>query len=191
MFKKKLPFIIFALVAISLGIWAFFIFKQRNSVPMDNAEKIEQPQQIGEQAQKESKDEQAEENEDDTALSDLDENSSEDSDENLLADENTEIEKTNLLEIYNTDCDNKCDKYDDSEEFKYCQEICGFNSKDKDEENSKNCDNLSDLEKDYCLKDLAISEKDLEMCEEIEDSSILKACRNRITEDILDSQPQL
>ncbi|HRY27852.1 MAG TPA: hypothetical protein P5323_01815 [Candidatus Moranbacteria bacterium] len=189
--SNKIIAVIFAAIFISLSVWGFSVFKNRNSSPTDNAEEIKQPEtQAEEQTQEESADEQADESEIDTDSSDQDENSDEDLDEEFSDDEDTAIEKTNLLEISSKDCSNECEDFDDSEEFKYCKEVCGLNSEytGKKDESSNDCDDLSGLKKDYCLKDLAISEKDFAMCKEIEDAGILKVCRNRITEDIIDSQ---
>jgi hypothetical protein len=89
------------------------------------------------------------------------------------------------LYVTSGDCDNSCVKFkDNSEDFKYCQEVCGdipvSEKKSKDE-----CTSLSGLEKDYCFRDLAVSKKDGQICEEIKDLRVKKVCKNRVVEEIL------
>lgn len=186
MVKNKLSVAIFTILAISLGIWAFFIFRERNTQPVNNLTENSREERFQNDAdQTEVESEETEE-----ILSDSENPPSEEDADNeeFLDNEDTAIEKTNLFEISSENCDNDCKNFDEKEELEYCREFCGLDSDSNEEDD--NCNKLSGLKKDYCLKDLAVREKDLEMCEEIEDSGILKACRNRITEDILDSQPQ-
>lgn len=82
------------------------------------------------------------------------------------------------------ECDSECEGLE-SEELEYCRQICGLAAVKKDGEN---CGDLEGLKKDYCFKDLAVAEKDYEICEKIKDSGIKKTCQNRITEDIFDEQ---
>jgi len=184
MLKNKLPFIIFTIAIVGLLIWVFFVFKERNILPVNNfVQKTEQQQtQNEDQKQTNSSDQQTSKN---SAAASLDSTSNYDE---FSSDENIPIEKTNLTEVSSKDCDNNCKNFTDSEKIKYCQEVCGFAPAKKETPKKEGCDALSDLEKDYCLKDFAISKKDLTICEKIEDSGIQKTCRNRITEDILDSQ---
>lgn len=186
--KNKLILVIFAVAIVCLLIWAFFIFRQRNALPPTDTEELknEQQTQVDDQTTL-SNDVEVKKDEKTSVSSDSENNSSDESDPSDIT--NEEIEKTNLTEVSSEDCDNRCEDFDDSEEFEYCQEVCDIAAVKKDEKN-KDCDNLSDLEKDYCLKDLAIKEKDLEICKKIEDLSIEKTCRNRITEDILDASQQ-
>lgn len=187
--SSKISVTIFAAIFISLSVWGFFIFRGRDTQPSENI--VEESQ---EQTQNEVRNEEElieeKESKDEVMPPGSDEISNKDSAKDLPDNKDSEIEKTNLLEISHADCDNDCKDYDDSEEFRYCQEVCGLNSKKDDDANNKDCGNLSGLKKDYCLKDLAINERNLEMCEKIEDSGILKVCRNRITEDILDLQQE-
>ena len=184
MFKNKLPFIIFAIAIAGLLIWGFFVSKKRNTLPADNfVQKTEKQQaQNGDQAQNNSSDQQTNENSDAASL-----DSTSNSDE-FSSDENVPLEKTNLTEVSSKDCDNNCKNFTNSKELKYCQEVCGLVPTQEESKKNKGCDTLTDLEKDYCLKDGAVNAKDFKICEEIEDTGIQKTCRNRITEDILDSQ---
>lgn len=193
MLKNKLPFIILFIAILGLLLWVFFVFKERNSLPAGDAEKNSPLQtQNNEQAQTEFDDEINEgENEIDSSDSDDETDSDEDLSDSDISD--SEIEKTNLLEVSSQDCNNKCKDFSNSKELEYCREICNISTENEKsdesaEKNIGNCAGLSDLKKDYCLKDLAIQEKDSEICKKIEDSGIEKTCRNRITEDILDAK---
>ncbi len=101
-----------------------------------------------------------------------------------LADEDLAGEGDEFLQISKQDCDNGCKEYTEKEDLDYCKQVCGLSAIN---EKADGCDALEDLEKDYCLKDLAVSKKDLKICDEIEDSGIKKTCKNRVTEDILDT----
>jgi len=93
----------------------------------------------------------------------------------------------NLAHITTEHCDNNCDAFSlDFNLLEYCQQVCGI-APIKD---VSNCDNKSDIEKDYCLKDLAIGKKDSKLCEGILDANIKLTCQNRILEDSLESQPR-
>lgn len=81
------------------------------------------------------------------------------------------------------DCTRECEPYkDNSEELEYCQNVCGLSPPATTED----CGNLSGLEKDYCIKDIATKEKNLEKCNEIEDSKIKETCQNRIQEEFIE-----
>lgn len=90
-----------------------------------------------------------------------------------------------LFNVSAADCDNECQNFKDSAtNLKYCQQVCGLSPTT----NNSSCENKTELEKDYCLKDLAVSKKDFKICDQIKDGGIKKTCRNRITEDIIESQ---
>jgi hypothetical protein len=94
---------------------------------------------------------------------------------------NTEEQKSGT-NISSDDCDNECASYSGSQ-LEYCQQVCGLAAPQQNA--SDNCDNLSGLNKDYCLKDLAVSKKDYKICNQIQDSNIKKTCTNRVTEDLI------
>lgn len=101
--------------------------------------------------------------------------------------------KSSSLEITITpsDCDNECSEFKKDNELEYCKEVCGLAStvEENTEKNvSNNCGSINGLQKDYCLKELAVKNKDFKTCEVIVDSGVKKACKNRITEDIIESQ---
>lgn len=92
-------------------------------------------------------------------------------------------ENTFYINVTPPDCMRECEPYQyDPKELEYCKNVCGLSSPD-----TRNCDILSGLEKDYCIKDTAIEEKDMTMCDDIEDAKIKETCKNRIQEDILEN----
>ncbi|HRZ95251.1 MAG TPA: hypothetical protein P5262_01645 [Candidatus Moranbacteria bacterium] len=97
------------------------------------------------------------------------------------------------VEFAPKDCDNNCSRFKKDSEKEYCQEICGTKTffEDAEEEggSSGDCASEKGVQKDYCLKDIAVGNKDYKTCNEIKDANIKKSCQNRITEDILESQP--
>ncbi len=96
-----------------------------------------------------------------------------------------------FLEIMPEDCNENCQAFkDDETDFEYCQQICGLTDRQEDLEDNA-CDELDGLEKDYCLKDLAIENQDLSICEKITDKNVVKTCANRIWEDILENSPEI
>lgn len=99
---------------------------------------------------------------------------------------NTNVNTPSREEISSKDCKNDCVNYKSNEEnYKYCQQVCGDISPSK-KESEADCANLSGLEKDYCWRDLAVSKLNSSFCGKISDSKLQSACRNRITEELLD-----
>ena len=103
-----------------------------------------------------------------------------------------EIKSSSIeITILPSDCDSECSKFEKKDELEYCKEVCGLANVDQENvENKKpdSCENTNGLQKDYCLKDLATQNNDFKICDQISDSGIKKACKNRITEDILEKQ---
>ncbi|HPN96288.1 MAG TPA: hypothetical protein PLK35_00830 [Candidatus Moranbacteria bacterium] len=105
--------------------------------------------------------------------------------------------ETLKITVTPSDCDKECSKFEKDEELEYCQEVCNIveyeeedeNEEENDEEN-ENCDDKNGLQKDYCLKDLAIDKEDFKICDTINDSGVKKTCQNRITEDLLDPEEE-
>jgi len=155
---------------IALGIWGFPILHNRY-VGSDDANV---------QTQQDANKEETTENKDG------DEDSGQ-MPEQEVTEEDTEglnTEDDSFLEISKQDCDSHCKEYTETEDLDYCKQVCGLSAVS---EKADGCDALEDLEKDYCLKDLGISKKDLKICDQIEDNGVKKACKNRVTEDILES----
>jgi len=112
-------------------------------------------------------------------------NVNENRNQNANVNSNDNNNTTDLKEVTSKDCGNDCVKFkDNAASYKYCQQVCGdtpASQKSSEEE----CASLAGLEKDYCLKDLAISKKDFVICNKIQDAKIKKVCKNRITEDLI------
>lgn len=122
--------------------------------------------------------------------------------EQEIVNENTNIQTNNTatgeiksssigITILPSDCDSECSEFEKKDELEYCKEVCGLSNVDQENaENKKpdNCENTNGLQKDYCLKGLATQKNDFKICDQISDSGIKKACKNRITEDILEKQ---
>lgn len=90
-----------------------------------------------------------------------------------------------LAHITTEHCDNGCQAFAmDFKLLEYCQQVCGI----APVKEVSNCDDKNNIEKDYCLKDLAIAKKDFSLCGPINDANVKLTCQNRITEDIIESQ---
>ncbi len=110
--------------------------------------------------------------------------------ENLLNNETTatqtEITAENLdffINITPPDCTRECEPYKYNEkELRYCQNVCGLSpATDKED-----CDKLEGLEKDYCFKNTATIDKDLQVCEKITDTKLKESCQKRVQEDFIE-----
>lgn len=87
------------------------------------------------------------------------------------------------IDITLTDCTNECESYeDDNKKLEYCQNVCGLSSI----EDINDCEKLEKLERDYCIKNKAIVDKDFKLCEEITDAKIKETCQHRIQEDFFE-----
>ncbi len=82
------------------------------------------------------------------------------------------------------DCENECEGYalDDAEQ-KYCLAYCGLHQETLYQ---SGCEALTGQEKDFCLKDKALKEKNPETCATISDSALRKSCEARIAEELFD-----
>lgn len=107
------------------------------------------------------------------------------SQENSSSDNGTVAPQNGQPNIANADCDNNCAQFKGNpDNLTYCQEVCGLRPiSPKDSEGQ--CENLTGLNKDACWRDLAVSKKDISICDKISDSKLQKVCRNRVTEEIL------
>ena len=91
-------------------------------------------------------------------------------------------EETTAYDITTEDCASKCENIKITKKKNYCNQICGFTTNTP----TQSCDNLTDLEKDYCIQNQSIVEKDMNGCSQISDAGIKKQCQNRISEDFMD-----
>ncbi len=95
-----------------------------------------------------------------------------------------DIQGDTLAHITPQHCNDNCRAFAiDLKLFEYCEQSCGISPI----KNVSNCDGKKNLEKDYCNKDLAINKKDSALCEKITDGNIKQACKNRISQDIIES----
>lgn len=120
-------------------------------------------------------------------------------DEEADAEEDAPDEPVEFIEITGRDCSERCEDFSDKEEKRYCEEVCGlepdngsFHPEDDEDgfpeaPDASECDALSSLERDYCLKDAAIAGHDPSLCDRIEDAALLRTCRNRIAQELLES----
>jgi cytoskeletal protein RodZ len=113
----------------------------------------------------------------------------ENNNQNSIGSEAT-LESSSLkITVSPTDCDNGCSKFEKDTELEYCKQACGISAASQTaKEIPANCEEKNGLQKDYCLKDLGIANKDFKICDQIQDDGIKKTCQNRITEDIIESQ---
>lgn len=166
---SKILFFIFIIAFFAIMFWGYSIFKERNSFSQEKKSSL-----IINSEQ---------ENEIDEDKNDLNE------EENIINDDETNndssTENDSFLQVTADDCKKECKDFQDPDDVSYCKEICGLSATKKD---SSGCDMLESLEKDYCFKDKAISEKNPKICDKIEDYGIKKACQNRLLEDIVDNQ---
>lgn len=172
--SSKIIFTIFTLTFLGIAYWSFPIIKNRYfshpNIPDDN----QQTEQVNDSAQPDTI------NPTDSKPQTVDPQSG--AIPQITPDE---TKNNSLLNITTAVCDSGCKPFiEDKKELQYCQEVCGL-SPVPIEKNS-NCDNQNGLDKDYCLKDLAVSKKDFSTCEQIKDGNIKKTCKNRITEDMID-----
>jgi len=159
--KNKIFLIIYIILATALAYWTYPIIKDRYSSSTIEIEESGQDQS-------------------DSYEIDLEEM---EKDEDMDNEEDDENETNEFLEITHEDCENNCAEFETEIDRQYCRQICGLAPLKKISEN--NCEDLTGLEKDYCLKDLAVAKKDFNVCQEIKDKNIRETCQNRITEEIL------
>ncbi|MDZ7611957.1 MAG: hypothetical protein U5L10_04300 [Candidatus Moranbacteria bacterium] len=164
---NKIITIILLLALVGLAVWAYPTVKKRYFSGQE--EKIRQEKQETQEKQKS-----------------LEEKEQEEKEKEL---ENLEEQKEPVpgeYEITIKNCNNRCQGITEPEKLEYCKQYCGLTQIQEKQEGD--CDDLSGLEKDYCYKDLAVSQKDYKICEKISDEKIKQTCQNRITEEILDNQ---
>ena len=174
----------FLIAVITIAYFGYSTFKSRYQNETETEESIE----IGNDAAEN-------EIETENLLGDEDEEDADWDKEELTAeeelDEDDEEELIDeFLEVSAEDCEKECSTYKEDEDVKYCRQVCGLVDAGNPPADGA-CDALSGLERDYCLKDLAVKNKDLSQCGKITDKNVAKTCNNRIWEDILEGSPSL
>ncbi len=88
-----------------------------------------------------------------------------------------------LAHITTEHCSTNCSAFaNDPQLLEYCQQVCGIIPV----KNVSNCDGQGGIEKDYCLKDLAVTKKASSICNQINDINVKQTCQNRIGQDIIE-----
>jgi len=193
MFSKKTALLgVFIVAVIGLSAWALVIYKHRASVPTKPAEQNQTASQDSDASPSLSStdDLKNDSDKDESANSNTTDNTTDNTADNSTDEQDvTNAETDTFLDVTTQDCDNNCKSFSDAEDLKYCQNVCGLSKPKKTVSKSSDCAAIEDsLEQDYCYKDLAISKKDMKICDNIGDTNIKKTCTNRITEDIIDAQ---
>lgn len=96
-----------------------------------------------------------------------------------------EIAGNVLAHITPEHCDNDCNAFKiDLKLYEYCQQSCGISPI----RNVSDCSEEKGIQKDYCLKDLAVLKGDFSRCAPISDANIKQACQNRISQDAIENR---
>lgn len=90
-------------------------------------------------------------------------------------------------EITQEDCVSECEMYGtDPEKLRYCKSVCGLAATEGQEDPvAPGCASGSALERDMCIKNEAVRDKNLSRCEDIQDGNLKKSCQARVTEEYL------
>ncbi len=85
-------------------------------------------------------------------------------------------------------CDAECGIYQsEPEALQYCQAVCGLPPAEGAAlGSSEGCEQMAGIQKDTCLKNKAVAEKNGAICESIIDKGLRDSCRNRIAEEYFD-----
>lgn len=88
-----------------------------------------------------------------------------------------------LAHITTEQCNSNCSAFaSDLQLLEYCQQVCGIIPV----KNVTSCAGQSGIEKDYCLKDLAVAKSDASICDQISDVNVKQTCQNRIEQDVIE-----
>jgi len=177
---KKIFIFLFLILSIAIGYYAYPIIKNRYFPAVSQSDQTENQNQSQENNKQpdfsennsESAEESSTDNDEIESIS-IDVNNQNNDNENVLAN------------ITNEHCNSQCEAFANNfEHLEYCQQVCGISPSKK--VSTSDCEEKKDLAKDYCFKDLAIHKKDFSICDKIEDSNIKNACKDRITQDIIE-----
>ncbi len=182
--KTKILIILYFIALGALIFWIYPIIKLRYTLTKNfqtnqeiNLENIKPAKELDKDDREVFNDEA------DNSATDTEDNEEDLSDDDDSANEN--VDDSKFIDITQEDCNQECSQFEDKEDIEYCREVCGLD--DENTETKNKCDDLQDLEKDYCWKDKAIAEQNFDACQKIEDEKIKETCQNRITEDILEN----
>ena len=184
---KKIFILLFLILSIAIGYYAYPIIKNRYFPAVSKSDQTENQNQ----SQEDNKQPDSFENNlpDAENNSESAEESSTDNDEiesiSIDANNQNNAHENVLANITKEHCNSQCEAFANNfEHLEYCQQVCGISPSKK--VSTSDCEEKKDLAKDYCFKDLAIRKKDFSICDKIEDSNIKNACKDRITQDIIE-----
>lgn len=201
--KLKLSLLVLVIILSVLAYFAYPILKNRyfsNVSESIQTENQESPEKINNQSTSSVENMDKAENNKQVSDSDSDALTFSESEKKFLSGEKTEtadsktiidVNERNvadgktLAHITTEHCDNECNAFSLSLELlEYCQQVCGI----APIKTVSGCDDKKNIEKDYCLKDLAITKNNSSLCENIADANIKLTCKNRILQDIIENQ---
>ena len=106
----------------------------------------------------------------------VNDNSNSETSYDTSADSPADITENSYLDLADSDCKNNCSEFNDSDDVRYCKEYCEL---EDEKQIAENCDDLGDLDQDYCFKHQAFNKKDLSICEVIVDENIKQSCKKQ------------
>ncbi len=96
-------------------------------------------------------------------------------------------QQTSAYHVTSKDCKNNCTAFPKSSQgWEYCANICGIIPLGTTETPSDDCAQKHGLARDYCLRDHAITQGNLDGCGAITDRGIKEQCQERIAENLID-----
>jgi hypothetical protein len=179
----KLKLFLIFIFLIVLGLLAYFAYPVVKSRYFNNEDKEEESVNVTDNDQEQ--DQEAGETATDVSGN---ENLNNDGNESDAAGSVIPIDEINesgdVSNITAEDCDSECRNFEkDEKNLKYCQEVCGLS----DNQNADNCDQKQGIDKDSCLKNQAVINKDFKICDNIQDANIKSSCKNRVTEELIEN----
>ena len=203
---SKLAIILYVLILIGLSFYAYKIFKKQDANPTatvtqqnnDNSASTQSPAATDQQTNNAAaQDSTTAPTDSSTAAADAsttatDNNGGDDAGTSTPVDKNAapvpinkKVSGSTLASITPEHCSSNCQAFNiDPNLLEYCQEACGISPV----QNVANCDGKSGIQKDYCLKDLAITKEDASGCDKINDANIQQSCKSRIAQDAIENQ---
>lgn len=177
--KSKILFTIFILMLAVVAFLAYQVIQERYYSAEEDSE--EEQTSLSEETENDLLDEP------EADVPEEEEAETEDAEEEAT-ETDVERDRNGRAIINKMDCSDNCEKFkSDKEDFKYCKQICGFFPIIKKESRAE-CADLSGNEKDFCLRDLAVTKQDFRICDEISNKEIKDACNNRLIEDVFDDK---
>ncbi len=160
---KRNPVIFFVTVGGFSILLFFFFFLNQDEVAKQNSESIDEETEVSEEKENEEGGETVEEYPNPPQVS---------------------PQVPVFIEVTQGDCQNECQAFSGNEEkLGYCRSYCGFSAREGEVSPMQPCDEKSSVERDSCIKDEAVREKNIERCEDIHDQNLKKSCQARVTEE--------